>query len=266
VPAPPASAPTPQQAARLAASWNGTVYIWLIPYTVALQPWPAALSSSASALAQPPPQTPTVRAPGVHIRPECTCKIDLAAGEVAAKIGWVATGGSDAAGGHKLVVIAVPALAGAAAGTGSRAGEILFPTIYVYNADTGARDELLELGSILSEASRMTRWLAGMNAATAERFNALGERVAAEIGEARGARAGAPWAQVQYLPAADQLCVDRFHMMCNLKLVGVLPKGGGGDVLCLYQAQHMSWQRQVRHILRMCISALRGVGALVQSP
>ena len=124
------------------------------------------------------------------------------------------------------------------------AGALIFPTIYVFDADSGERIEVLELGTILPESGRLSRWLSTMNDTVTPRFNTLGDKVAAEVGALRGARTGAPWAQVQYLPAADQLCLDAFHMMCDRKLVALLP-GAGTRQLQLYQAQHMAWERQV---------------------
>lgn len=149
----------PLQAARLAASWNGQVHIFLVPYTVALsqqrtrqRPAPGADAPSASnagspsAVARapdadaaasvsaeasdskpsplPPPQTQQQqqqRAP-LHLQPQCERTVVLGAGEVAAQLGWVATGGSDADSGYKLLVLAVPALAGEALASGSRDG------------------------------------------------------------------------------------------------------------------------------------------------
>lgn len=105
---------------------------------------------------------------------------------------------------------------------------------------------MLELGTLLPTSSRLSRWLAAMHQGIVPRFNRLGEKLGAEIGKLRGAQAGAPWAQVQYLPPADQLCLEGFHVMCDRLLVALLPGVQAGAPLQLFQARHMAWQRQVR--------------------
>jgi hypothetical protein len=148
VAAPPMSAPI--QAAQLSASWNGHIHIFLVPYTVALPlRSPARAGSAAGGPSGEAPSTPDqtvsgdmdassaadgqagaaaasqpdARPASLHLRPVCTRAIALEPGEVAAQLGWMATGGSDAAGSYKLVVLAVPALSEEATATGSRSGE-----------------------------------------------------------------------------------------------------------------------------------------------
>lgn len=235
------------QSARLAASWGGTVAVFMVPYTVSLQPrapQPSPASDGSTAAAPPPP-------PPLYLQPDRTCTFDLAAGEVAAKLGWISTAH---VGVFKLVVLAVPQSAGGDGTDGPPTRDVIVPTIYVYDADSGEREEVLELGALLPEGSRMSRWLAGMNAGVCDRLNALGETLTMEIGAQRGLQTEAPWAAAHYLPPADPLLVETFHMLCDGKLVGVLlSDSGSGQSLVLHQARHMSWQSQVRLALHTCL-------------
>ena len=243
------------QCARLAASWGGTVAVFMVPYTVSLQPRtppPRPPADGATAATPPPPPPP----PPLYLQPDRTCTFDLAAGEVAAKLGWIATAHASV---FKLVVLAVPQATSHGPASAPPSRDVIVPTIYVYDADSGEREEVLELGALLPEGSRMSRWLAGMDAGVCDRLNALGETLTMEIGAQRGLQTGAPWAAVQYLPPADPLFVDTFHMLCDGKLVGVLPSdGGGGQRLLLHQARHMSWQSQARPPCPRARCAVRG--------
>jgi hypothetical protein len=219
------------QCTRLAVSWGGTVSVYMVPYTVSLHPRPTRGSEASS--------TPPL---SLYLQPDCTCTFKLAAGEVAAKLGWVTTG---APGAYKLIVLAVPEVASVQGEGVQPTRDIIIPTIYIYNPISGEREEVLELGAILPETSRMFRWLSTMNNSLCDGLNALGQALSVEVGAHRGMQTGAPWPPVHSLPSADPFYIDSFHMLCDIKLVGLLPLDGShaGRVV-LHQARRMSWQSQ----------------------
>ena len=124
------------------------------------------------------------------------------------------------------------------------------PTLYVYNADTGACTEVLELGTLLPTTSRLLSPLSAMGSGAKQRFNALGKRLAGDIGALRGSQGPAEWTKTDFLPAADQLCLEGVHVLADRALVALLPgQGAESQGLQLYTAQHLSWERQVAPLL-----------------
>lgn len=212
--------------AYLAASWNSSVHVFAVP--------PKVTASLATAEAK------------VFLQPQVISTFSLGADEVAASLMWLRT----VTGRLKLAVAAIPAPGDGAAGTRGD-GDIILPTLYLFDVRSGGREEVLELSAVMPESPEtpLARALARMTPSAQAALEANASRTAADLNGGRTA-ADSVYRAVRgaVLRVADVATAAGFHALGDEKIVAALPDTTGpAPALVLHYASHLSWRAQVRH-------------------